>query len=198
MNNKEKADEAYRRAKTLFFSRETPDLSGAIKEMQESLRLDDRGNGDRQYQLAKLCLMAYQEKGEGKDAAFAILAHQYFSAALEKGKHVKNMYLSPIKDLAMINYRAAIDVYHKKEDHTFLAQAAAYLKHSISLGGLPDGDAEYDLARLYYVWGRKEKALGYFLKAQSRGCSKLTSEDENFMATMDRSLGECKQKYYGC
>lgn len=194
MADKEKADEAYERAKKLFF-KENPDLSGAIKEMQESLRLDDRGNGDRQYQLAKLCLMAYKEEGQGENATFAILAYQYFRAARGKGKHIKEKYLIPIQDIARVNYMAAVEVYRKKEDHTFLAQAAAYLKHSLTLGGLPDGDVEYDLARLYYIWGKKEKAYEYFQKALGRGCKKLTSADETFVADFDKSdQGICKSQ----
>lgn len=190
MADKIKANKAYKHAKKLYF--EKNDIFGAIKEMQESIRFDDDQRGEKVYQLAKLCIIAHKEEGIPKqDAAFAILAHQYFLAAKEKGKIVKEIYLDPINEIAKINYEEALKVYRRKKTPNYLARAAAYLKNSLALGGLPEGEVEYDLAKIYFSWSKKDKAYEYFQKAVSRG-KKLTTLDDKFIEDYESNLGDGK------
>lgn len=159
-------------------------IASSIESSLEDLKADetDDKGGEKHFHLAKLYLHRYLEEGKGNDdSSFALLAWNYFQEAGERGFHnIKDKHLQPIKDLAKFNYDKALQIYQEKSQSKFLELSAAYLKKSITFGGMPDGLVEGDLAKIYVDLGKNDLAYENFLKAVKLG-KKLTELEEKFI-----------------
>lgn len=178
-----KAKELYEQSKLLFYDKK--DRVKAFELMNESIRLDEGEGGNKQYNIAKMYLEAYNIDGLPlQDTTYALLAFEWFQKAIANGRPVdQEKYIKPFQDLGAHYLKKGLDVYAKKEED-YLVESCLCLKKSLDFGGSPDdiGKAEYFLSQLYRERGEKALAYDYLQKSiMAFPGRELTKTDQEFI-----------------